>query len=441
MIMPASSLAARRRIPAPEDGGGAEGIMRNMADRRRNGMGTYWKKCGPALKPLAFAAALAAGAAFLALGGNQRSASAAAGAEAKNDRPATIVQLTEAREMSFNESISADGAIKARFYALVSPRIAGTIDDVFVREGEAVRHGETKLFQIDNEKLQKAVDHSRQSLIIARSTLEEGKANLLKAEADLAQAEKDFARSKSLYEQKVVPLSEYEVNETKLLQLKAQLKVAETGVTLAEQRVTLAEIALGIAEKEHRDSLMYSPINGIVSARFKEPGEMGSTDKPVVRIDDTDKLKAVAYLPGQFYPRIKPGASVATVTVLDRKIGDFPVTYKAPAIDAALRTFEIWADIPGDGAYAVPGAQCVIKVILRESRGVGVPRDAVQFRDSKYWVFVPDGEKAKMLEVKPGLETEGWTELLESPLSAGDRVVTQGQFLLEDGYPIRERGK
>lgn len=361
-------------------------------------------------------------------------------APAAPSRPPTIVQLTPAREMGFNESISSDGTIRSRHYSLVSPRISGIIDDILVREGYAVKQNETKLFEVDSEKLRQAVDKVKQSLVIAKSTLDEKKATLVKANADQVQAEKDFARTKSLYEQKVVPLAEYEVDETRVIQAKAERKVAETNVVLAEQNVTLSEISLAMAEKDLRDSVMFSPIDGIVSARYSEPGEMGSPGQAILRIDDTAQLKAAAYLPSQFYPRINTGTSIAQVSVLGKKIGDFPITYKSPAIDSALRTFEIWADVPGDGSYSVPGAQCVIKVILRESRGVGVPRDAIQFRDSKHWVFVPDGETTKMVEVKPGLDTDGWTELLDSPLQPGDRVITQGQFLLEDGYPIRERG-
>lgn len=354
-------------------------------------------------------------------------------------RPATMVLFTEAKEMKFEESISSDGSIKARNYALVSPRINGIIDDVFVREGDVTQAGVTKLFQIDNEKLQQEVDLNTQALIIARSTLEERKANLDNSAAELLQAEKDFARAENLYNQKVVHLSEYEQYETKLTQKQAMQRLSETQVTLAEQSVDKAEISLKMAVKDLQDSVMYAPIDGFVSGRFSEPGEMGSTGKSIIRIDDVNNLKAAAYLPGQFYPRIATGSSRILLTVLGKQIGTFPITYKAPAIDAGLRTFEIWADVPGDGAYVVPGAQCAIKVTLRETQGVGIPRDSIQFRAGKYWIFVPDGDVAKMLEVTPGLETGGWTELIDSPIQPGDRVVSQGQFMLDNGAPILER--
>lgn len=401
-------------------------------------MKSLWKNKKRLYEAAGAVVLLAAVVTGLALWSGGEAALAESAPELKS-RPPTMVQLTPARTMDFNEAIVSDGTIKARYYSLVSPRIGGIIDEIQVREGDTVTKDQTRLFTIDNEKLRQAVEHARQTLVIARSTLEEKKASLIKAKADRVQAEKDFARTKSLYEEKVVPLSQYEVDETTVIQLDAQEKVAETNVTLAEQNVTLSEISLSMTDKDLRDSIMYSPIDGVVSARHSEPGEMGSTGNPILRIDDTRRLKAVAYLPAQFYPRINTKTSAAEVTVLDKKIGTFPITYKAPAIDSALRTFEIWADVDGDGAYSVPGAQCVLRVVLRDSHGVGVPRDAVQFRDNKYWIFVPDNGVAKMLEVKPGMDTGGWTELLESPLKHGDPVITQGQFLLNDGYPIRER--
>lgn len=354
-------------------------------------------------------------------------------------RPATMVLFTEAKEVEFNESVSSDGSIKARFYSLVSPRISGIIDDIFVREGDRVEAGKTRIFQIDNEKLRQAVDLDSQALIIARSSLDERRANLDNAEVELAQAQKDFARTGKLYKQKVVTLSEYEQDDTRVLQREALRRLARTQVTLAEQTVDKTEISLAMAKRDLADSIMHAPISGVVSARRSEPGEMGSPDKFIIRIDDVANLKAVAYLPGQFYPRIDTGTSMVRVAVLGREIGVFPITYKAPAIDSALRTFEVWADVPGDGAYSVPGAQAVLEVYLRQAMGVGVPRDALQYRDGKFWIFIPDGDVARMVEVKRGMETDGWVELIDPPVKPGDKVVIQGQFLLNDGYPIRER--
>ncbi len=147
---------------------------------------------------------------------NSRGDAASAPESAK--RPPTMVLFTEAKQMHFSESVSSDGSIEARFYAVVSPKIDGVIDGIFVREGNKVEADKTKLFQIDGKKLEQTVELDTQALIIAKSTLDERKANLDNIEAELEQVKKDFARTKKLYEQKVVTLSDYEQVETKLRQ-------------------------------------------------------------------------------------------------------------------------------------------------------------------------------------------------------------------------------
>ena len=360
-------------------------------------------------------------------------------AAAANGRQATPVVFTEARELDFVEAVSSDGDIRTRYHALVSPKIGGVIDTILVREGDQVEAGKTILFQIDNEKLRQAVELNAQALVIAESSLDERQANLDNAEAELAQVEKDFARIHRLFQENVVTLSDFEREETRLRQRGALSRLAAVQVTLAEQSVIKAKISLDMAKSELAESIAHAPVSGVVSGRFAEPGEMGSTGKAIIRINDVQQLKAVAFLPGQFFPRITPGSTIAHIQVLDREIGAYPVSYKAPIIDSALRTFEVWVDIPGDGVYAVPGALSAVRVILNQEGGVGVPRGAIQHRDGKSWIFVPNGNSARMIEVKAGMETDGWIQLVDSPVKAGDRIITQGQFLLNDGSLIRER--
>jgi HlyD family secretion protein len=349
------------------------------------------------------------------------------------------ITVTQAKTLDFIEFLTTDGGIAARNYALVSPRVNGIIDEIRVREGDQVKAGVTILFQIDNKKLRQSVELQSQALVIARSTKDESQANLENAAVQLSQAEKDFARIEKLYQQKVITLSDYEQAGTRVTQLQAMHRLSATQVTVAEQSAAQVEINLEMAKQDLADSIMLSPIDGVVSARYSEPGEMGSSGNSILRIDDVTNLKAVAYLPGEFYPRVNPQKSMVRLTAMGKNLGEFPVTYKSPAIDASLHTFEIWANLTGDGAYAVPGAQAVISVILNRSTGIGIPRDAIQFRNGRYWVFIPDGEVAKMVEVKQGIEMDGWVELLDSDFLPGQKVVTQGQYLLDDGYPIRER--
>lgn len=359
------------------------------------------------------------------------------GARAGEDN-AVLVKTAAPRRMRFAETIGADGAIAVKNHAMVSPKIAGTLDAVFVREGDLAARDATRLFQVDNVKLRQALDLERQNLILARSTLDERRAAMESARSDMEQAERDLARTRSLYEERVTTLSDLERIETNLHILRAALKVTSAQATLAEQSVDKAVIAVAMAERDLADSVALSPVDGVVSRRYKEPGESAELGVPVVRVEDTADLKAVAHLPGQFYSRVRPGATRLALSVYGRPAGEFPVTYRAPSIDSAYRTFEIWADVPGDGEHVVPGALCAVDLFLAERDGVGVPGDAVQFRNGRQWLFLAVDGRAVMVEATTGLANDGYVELVDSALAPDARIVVQGQFLLDDGTPIRE---
>lgn len=363
----------------------------------------------------------------------------AATANGKASKPPTPVVTTVSEERVFERLVDVQGSLDAKNFALVSPRIKGVLDNVFVREGDSVVAGETKLFQTDSLKLERTLDITRNQKRIAQLALEEKKAALEKTQADYNKAEKDYQRSRELFERKVISASQFDTDKLAYDQQQAQIKLAKTTVDLAAEQARQSGNSVSIAEKEVRDSVVVAPINGIVSKRLAEPGENGDAGVPVIRIDDVKELEAVAFIPGQFYANIEPGATKVRISIFNKKIGEFLVEYKSPAIDSALRTFKIKAVVEGDGTHSVPGTLADMRVILYSEKGVGVPREAIQRRSDKSWVFIAEGNIAKMVEIKPGLETDGWVKVENADFPVGAKIVIQGQFLLEDGSPIRER--
>ncbi|NLV44874.1 MAG: hypothetical protein GXY07_10280, partial [Candidatus Hydrogenedentes bacterium] len=60
----------------------------------------------------------------------------------------------------------------------------------------------------------------------------------------------------------------------------------------------------------------------------------------------------------------------------------------------------------------------------------------IQVRENKSMIFVLDEGKAKAVEVRAGLSTDGWTEVFDSALAAGDKVIVKGYNLVNDGTPV-----
>jgi multidrug efflux pump subunit AcrA (membrane-fusion protein) len=90
---------------------------------------------------------------------------------------------------AFERRVVVQGNLEAAEFAVVSPRIQGTIDALFVDEGDSVMAGETMLFQIDKLNLEKAVTLRRHDLEVAKYAKRERTANLKRVQADFEKTE------------------------------------------------------------------------------------------------------------------------------------------------------------------------------------------------------------------------------------------------------------
>jgi len=343
------------------------------------------------------------------------------------------VVLTPATLQIFEQRVVVQGNVEAKKFAIVSPRIPGTIEAVFVDEGDSVIANETKLFQTDALKLKKTVEIKKHELAVAQCERREKLANLEKTEADLHKTELDYNRFKRLFEKQAVTADALEQQESRYKQILAFRKYAQAQVDLSAEKEHQADAALAISEKDLADAIVYAPITGKISRRLREPGEMGQPGQPVVRIDDTSVVEVSAYLPAQYYSKIIPGQTGMNIEVSEIDIGQQIVSYKSPTINPKLRTFEIKCIIKNPPQGVVPGAIAQIEVVLESRKGLGVPAVAIQKRNYQSVVFVIKNDTAHMLSVKTGLENDGWTEIVDGDLTEKTPVVSMGQYLIEDG--------
>ncbi len=362
-------------------------------------------------------------------------------ASAKEEVAAVPVVLTTTVERTFEKALCVQGNVQAKDAALVSARIDGVITEIFVDEGDEVVAGETKLFQIDRIKVEEAVAISKQDLALARCGKREAAANLASLQAQFDKAEIDFHRFQRLLEKEAVTQDALEQQETRYKATKAGLDHAKTLVDLAAEQEKKALSALAIAKKNLEDSLVLAPISGQITHQMKEVGEFGAAGRPVFRIAQTGIVEVSAFLPAEAYAEIREGITPVRLTVGNIEAGQHPITYKSPAIEPKLRTFEIKCLLENPPENVVPGAIGQADAILDQRQGLGIPTAAIQQRAGKDVVFTVENGHARVVPVVTGLEDHGWVELKESGLSAGDKVVSQGQFLIEDGTPITVQNK
>jgi len=352
----------------------------------------------------------------------------------EGERIPVVVKLPVLRD--FERRLVVQGNLEAVEYAIVSPRIQGTIDAIFVDEGTSVVAGETMLFQIDKLNLEKAVTLRRHDLEVAKYAKRERAANLKRVRADLEKAELDYNRHVRLFDKGAVTPDAFERQESIYKQAKAMLEHAQALVDLAEEQEQQAEVVLAMSEKDLDDAVINAPISGKISERLQEPGEMGIPGQPVVRIDNTSVIEASAYLPAQYYSKIIPGETLMNIEVSGIDVGRQVVSYRSPTIDHRLRTFEVKCVLKSPPEGVVPGAMAHIVIVLESRTGLGVPSEAIQERGGRSVVFVVRDGTSHEVSVTKGLETAGWTEILDSDLNEETSVVTMGQQMIDEGIRV-----
>jgi HlyD family secretion protein len=347
-----------------------------------------------------------------------------------------VVSVTPVEERTFEERIIAQGNMLAKSTAMVAPEIGGVITDMFVEEGDPVKAGETPLFQIDKLTVTQAYEIALQDSKVAACARQDAEAQLVAAQAQHDKAKLDYDRFTRLREQQAITPDAMEQMEAGYTVAKAQLERASTGVTLRAEQEKQAAAALAIAKKHLDDSLVFSPIDGWISLRLKKQGEFIGAGNPVVKVTNTQILEVSAFLPGEYYPRVKTGETHMNVRVSGIDLGALPIFYKSPEIQDQLRTFEVKCLVESPPEGVVPGAIADIEAVMKTTTGPGVPSDVIQMRNGKQVVFLVENEVAKAVEIEKGLVVDGHTEVTNGAVPVGASVITLGSTLVNDGSPV-----
>lgn len=350
------------------------------------------------------------------------------------------VSVMDVNSRNFNELLELQGNVEATNIARVSPRIPGPIEAIYVKEGDKVVAGQSKLFVIDPLKLEKNLEIRKQEVVIAKLALKEKEAQMKQVVADLEKAKVDAKRARLLWEDNSTSQDSYEKAQLKLKLSEASLEHTQTLIDLSREQLAKAQIALTIAEKDYSDSTVYSPLTGVVSEKLQEPGEMASAGKPIIVVKDPNDTEVTAFIPAEYYHKV----IVEKTPVKIKSFMDIPedakVTYKSPEISTDLRTFKVKCHTLNTNNMMVPGGLANVTLILDSHESLAVPTSAIVNRNNGKAIFVVDGDKAKLVMVTVGLENDGYTEVKSENLKAGAKVIVKGQHMVNDGQTISLQG-
>ncbi|MHB9132359.1 MAG: efflux RND transporter periplasmic adaptor subunit [Armatimonadota bacterium] len=277
------------------------------------------------------------------------------------------------------------------------------------------------------------------------------------AEAAVRQAEEGLTSARANLKQVDVAKANVEIAKTGVAQAEAALDAARSARqvnVMRDKDVLAAEAAVQQSREMVTTALqtldyteIFSPVDGVVSAKLAEVGNTAGKFIPVLKISTNQSLYFQANVSELDAPRLRSGQQVMlTVDALQanranpyldqqKHVVAGTVERVVPVVDARTRNFLVRIIVPRS-ASLFPGMFASGKIVSADHRQViAVPKDALMQKDDRNIVFTAENGIARKRDVTVGAVNGTLVQIL-SGLSQGEQVVTVGQQSLVDGDKV-----
>ena len=271
----------------------------------------------------------------------------------------------------------------------IAPQMAGRITKINVEIGDFVKEGQI-LAEID-------------------------KAQLLQAQLQLQNQEVELQRLKSLYEEGGLSQSDYDAIQMQYNVLKTQVENLIDNTTLR------------------------SPINGVVTARNYDVGDMYAMSMPIFTVEQIVPVKLLVGVSETDYSKVKKGDSVVvTADAIPGKTFYGKVNRIYPTVDPATRTFTVEVKVDNADKALRPGMFARATVTFGVNNSIIIPDVAVvkqQGSGERFVYILNEDGTVSYTKVTLGRRLGAEYEVLDG-LQDGDKVVIGGQIRLKDGVKV-----
>jgi len=326
--------------------------------------------------------------------GGPRAAAPAAATSAGASGSPVAVEAARVIVDAVIEDLQAVGTLRPNEAVTVVPEIAGRVERIAFKEGQAVAAGDI-LVQLDDSVL----------------------------EAERAKARSDLTLARANHER--------------------ALKLAGQGMGTIRARdealgaFQAAQANLALAEARLQKATLRAPLSGVLGLRSVSAGAYVAPGERIVELADIDPIKLDFRVPELALTDLRAGQRVhVALDALPGRSFEGEIYAIDPIVDVAGRAIRLRARIPNPARELSPGLFARVRLVVeRREHALLVPESAVFARDGKPFVYrVVDG-RAVLTEVVLGQRRPGEVEIRQG-VDRGDVVVTAGQQQVRNGAAL-----
>lgn len=311
--------------------------------------------------------------------------------------------------------------LRGRQAVEIRPQVSGTITQICINEGDAVRRGQI-LFIIDQ--------------VPYKAALETALANVKSAEAKLETAKLTANSKEELYKEKVVSDFDRQTARNQLLEAEAALAQAKAEETNARNNLSYTEVK--------------SPVDGVAGMIPYRVGALvsSSISEPLVTVSDDAEIYAYfSMAESQMLDLIQQYGSLEEACRQMPCVGLTLSNGKAYAeqgrIDAISGTVDestggvtLRAVFPNRGHMLRNGGSGVISVPTEHKDCIAIPQSATYELQNRVFTWKVVEGKTQSTPITVYKYNDGQTYIVLSGLQTGDVIIAEGAGLMREGTVV-----
>src|SRR5262245_46092013 len=354
-------------------------------------------------------------------GGEARQATPTGSGRGGGQNAAVPIEVGHAVQKSMPITIQGIGTVIAASTVAVRAQITGEMTSVNFKEGEDVEKGQV-LVTLDKRPFEAA--------------LQQAKASLDKDVAQAQNARAQAARYQDLLQRGIATREQVDTMRTQAAALEAAVEADRANVETAQVQLTYATIT--------------APMSGRTGLLQIHPGNL-------VRAQDTQPIVTINRITPVYVSFAVPEAQLPALKRYVAAQGTLPATALAPtetgppssgsinfidnAVDPTTGTIKVKGTFPNADRRLWPGQFVNVTVTLTsDPKAIVVPSTAVQTGQQGLYVFVVKPDQTVELRTVTTARIAGDETVIQSGVSAGDTVVTDGHLRLVPGSRVSIKG-
>lgn len=320
-------------------------------------------------------------------------------------------EIISVRRQNLMLGVPVSGSLRAVESAMVKARVGGELQGLTVREGDSVKAGQ-EIARVDPTEARARLRQAQQQ------------ADAAKSQVDINQ--RQYTNNRALVDQGFI-------SATALVTSQASLEAAQSSYQAAVS-------AADVARKALDDTVLKSPITGLVAQRLAQPGERVAVDARIVEVVDLSRLELEALLSPADSLAVRVGQKA--MLSVDGAATPLPATVVriSPSAQAGSRTVPVYLRVEQAKGETPLRQGLFVQGTLDTGRAevLAVPLDAVRTdKPAPYLQTLKDGRVA-YLEIKTGARAvvNGQTMVAVEGVPEGTPVITGRIGQLREGTAV-----